>query len=272
MRFGAAAITLLLAIATQAQQAVRPKFEITSLKLSAASGKPFIESHAPLIAVKQTTARNLIRMAYLVRDFQVGGGPAWANSDRYDIEVKAEGKSFRGEWPQTSGLILRAILEDRFQLKLHREPKEIPVYALTIDKRGLRMRESKAANCAPFRWYRDPPANRNSPDFCGAIEGGPNLQLNRTLDAFGISIPELAGFLSSNLDRLVIDRTGRSRRYDLHLEWDRNAALQPLASTDAGPSLFAAVEDQLGLKLESSEGSVEVLVIDHIERPRMVAP
>lgn len=272
MKSGAAAITLLLAIVAPAQQAVRPKFEVTSLKVTTESGRSFIESHAPMVSVKRATARKLIQMAYQVRDFQVAGGPGWASSDLYDMDAKADGNPIRGEWPQMSGMILQAILEERFQLKFHRERKDLPVYALTIEKHGVRMRQSNAAPCASFRWYRGSPPDRNNPNFCGGIEGGPNLQLNRTLDAFGIMIAELANFLSGNLDRLVVDWTQLRGKYDLHMEWDRNAASQVAVSADAGPSLFAAVEEQLGLKLESSEGPLEVLVIDRMERPRMIVP
>src|SRR5262249_10336695 len=151
----------------------------------------------------------------------------------------------------------RAILEDRFRLKLHRETRELPVYALTVAKGGPRIPKSLAGDCPSFKWER----GQHSPNSCTAVETGPNRQLNHTLDAVGISISGLIKFLSDNLDRIVIDKTSLTGTYDLHLEWNRRATAEVLESggpgsppksailEDAGPSIFAALEEQLGLKL-----------------------
>lgn len=118
--------------------------------------------------------------------------------------------------------------------------------------------------------------------LCGFFNGGISQWLNRTLEATGATMTDLASTLSANLDRIVVDQTGLAGRFDIRLEWDRKATpgarIGPLdsrnvadpanpPSADDGPSLFMAVEDQLGLRLEPGKGSVQVLVIDHVERP-----
>jgi uncharacterized protein (TIGR03435 family) len=165
--------------------------------------------------------------------------------------------------------MLQALLEDRFKLALHRETKQLSVYELTLANNDGKLQPSKNDNCAPYSVDSPPPtAPVPGTIFCGF----PRLAssgLNRTLNGAAISIAALAGNLSrGQLHRPIIDKTGLSGRFDVHLEW---AADPPsgIADTDAsnGPSIFTALREQLGLKLQSTKGPVEVLVVDHVEKP-----
>jgi uncharacterized protein (TIGR03435 family) len=170
--------------------------------------------------------------------------------------------------------MLQALLEDRFKLRLHRETKELPVYALTVTKNGLRLQKS---SCAPFDFNNPPPPPRPGeklPYVCGSVREGGN-PLNWTLDALGMNMSELARNLSLRLDRTVIDRTGINGTFDVHLEYARELPAgapgtpgDPASTVDTAASpIFTALQERLGLKLESGRGPVEMLVIDHLEKP-----
>ena len=270
--------------------ALPPRFETALIELSAGSGKASTSWSRRELKVKNASLQNLIQMAYQVRDFQISRGPAWINSDHYDIEAKPrvapiETKESVLKSIDEMHLMLQFLLNDRFKLKVHRETKELPVYALTVAKGGHRMQRSKDSSCAAFEWHRnDPPLGRMPFDRCGAVETGPNIQLNHTLDAVGMSISteqvgktgrttfgssDLTTFLSRccGLDRLVVDKTGLTGLFDLHLEWSVQATADPRSSDEfTNPSIFTAVQEQLGLKLEPTKGPVEILVIDHVEK------
>jgi uncharacterized protein (TIGR03435 family) len=226
--------------------------------------------------VKNASLRDLIRVAYQVRDFQISGGPDWIDSAHYDIDANAKDKPVPKEWLTTMMSLLQSLLADRFKLKLHRDTKELPVYVLTVAKGGPKFQQSREKSCTTFNWIRNsPPPGQIANIHCGAAELT-NAQLNRTLDAVGISIwgvspdaPGLTWFLSRELDRIVIDKTGLTGLFDFYLEWNRAATLdKAAASADPdNPSLFTALQDQLGLKLTSEKGPVEILVIDHAEKP-----
>lgn len=264
----AVAITLLAAIGILAQP--QPRVEISSLKRYTGDGKrPEMKGAPGGFSVESASLRDMIRAAYEVRDFQILGGPDWIDSDRYNFEAKA-----RGVTPfQMHVVVSRAVLRDKFKLKFRRETRELPVYVLTVAKGGPRMRQSKEGSCTPFDGARMSPPRSKPGDkpFCGVIKSGISLWLNKTIDAVGIKVADsLTAFLSDNLNRVVIDKTGLTGTYDIHLEWDRKAtndAGSPAPSADDGPSLITAVQDQLGLKLEPGKGPVDVLVIDHVGKP-----
>jgi uncharacterized protein (TIGR03435 family) len=206
---------------------------------------------------------------------QVLGGPAWIDSDRYDIAAKAEG------YPppaQLYGPMLRALLEDRFKLKVHRETKEAPVYVLTVAKGGTKLRLAKEGSCVSTdsRPTAQTGPGQPRPRICGSQVTG----LDGTFDMYGATMEGLSLQLATRLDRDVIDKTGIVGRFDIHLEVSRADLAprflaggevrqdDPLVGTDpTGPSLFTALQQQLGLRLESGKGPVETLVIDHIEKP-----
>jgi uncharacterized protein (TIGR03435 family) len=142
--------------------------------------------------------------------------------------------------------MLQVLLEDRFKLRVHREMKEQQIYALTVAPGGLKLRPLKEG-CT------DVP-------LCGAIRPGANGP-NRTMDAIGMHMDMLTKVLALILARPAVDKTGLTAAFDaFHLEY-------ALGMSDTGPSIFTALQERLGLKLESTKGPVEVLVIDHLEKP-----
>lgn len=209
-----------------------------------------------------------------VQPFQISGGPAWIDSARYDVSAKADGAAKMPELMQ----MLRSLLAERFQLAVHKETEQLPVFALVLARKdgklGTNLVESKEGGCTP----PDPTKTPSPPDpakgpslACGQIFMG--MQQMRGVS---ISIQRLPPVLCRFLERTVIDQTGLKGTYDVALEWtpdDSQLAgfLPPGAPkptvTDSGPSIFAALQEQLGLKLESAKGPVEILVIDHAERP-----
>jgi uncharacterized protein (TIGR03435 family) len=198
----------------------------------------------------------------------ISGGPSWINTDRYTINAKAEGAPSR---PMIMGPMLRALLEDRFQLKVRREIREVPVYNLTVARNGPKLKMAKEGTCPT----PGGPPGVSCPGSVWFERKGLNLIVDQqaTLDDF-------VRMLIQRLDRPVIDKTGIKGIFDFHLEFAPDTTLgnppgggDPTAApADApadlrGPSIFTALQEQLGLKLESTKGPGEVLVIDHVERP-----
>lgn len=194
------------------------------------------------------------------RRMQIFGGPDWAKTDTWDIEASGSGAPIA----QMYGPMLQKLLEDRFQLKIHRETRQLPVYILsTVAKGGSKLSATKEGSCIPLD------LNNMQPPAPGAVRcGSASVRGNaaRTvIDSHGQTLTALAaqGF-HADLDRPVIDQTGLIGMFDIHLEFARDGA--PAGDLSA-PSLFTAVQEQLGLKLTPDKGPVEVLVIDHLERP-----
>jgi len=213
--------------------------------------------------------RRLILIAYGVQDYQLTGDPSWIGSEHYDIEAKADGNV---SVQKMEGPMLQALLAERFKMTLHRETRQLPVYELAVAN-GARLQLSKEGSCTPYSADAPPPAatpGQPRPTFCGLRIG--TEELNRTLDGKGVTMAALAANLSrtynSMLGRNVIDATGLTGEFDIHLKWAIDDLSHPTAGPDpTGPSIFTALQEQLGLKLKSTKGPVEVLVLDHIEKP-----
>ena len=170
--------------------------------------------------------------------------------------------------------MLRALLADRFQLTLHRETKDLPIYALVIAKNGLKLHEAK-----PDDTY---PNGIKGPDG-RALKGAHLMRMGRgELTGQALATDELVRLLSQQLGRTVLDKTGLKGNYDFTLKWTPDDSEAPMLKGPAGgppsggnaappessgTSIFTAIQEQLGLKLESQKGPVEVLVIDHVEKP-----
>ncbi len=261
--------------------AVRPAFEVASVKANK-SGDTRTLAPPPQPGGRYTATNIpldlLIALAYQpLQRFEIAGVPDWAKTERFDIVAKAEGDPSRAEvW-----LMLQSLLADRFKLVAHRESRQLPVYALvTVNggRTGTQLRRhtddagcvEAATGAAPAPRPIDPNVPLPPPP-CGAFSGAPALGRlagqRITLDTFGRA-------LSGQLGRMVLDRTGLTGVFDLTLEW---TPPQPLRSPDAGavdpgvesgrPSIFTAVQEQLGLRLEPQTGPIDVLVIDQIDRP-----
>jgi uncharacterized protein (TIGR03435 family) len=212
------------------------------------------------LIVENFSLRFLMRFAYGVEDYQISGGPDWVGSDRYDIQAKAEGSA---SGKQMTGPMLRALLEDRFKLKLHREPRQLPVYNLIVAKGGAKLPRAQEGGCVPHSMDSPPVPAGPLPKFCGFL-GVEVDGLNRKLKMDGSSMTELAQSLSrAELRRTVVDKTGLTGAFDVQLKW----VLDAPDAGDPGLSIYTAIQEQLGLKLESAKGPVDVLVIDHVEKP-----
>ncbi len=260
--FGMAAVAVPIVIGlvnappSRAQEQTKkdpPKeFEVASIKPSAPGGRGVRLQMAPggRLDASNVTVKILIQQAYGVKDFQISGGPGWINSDRYDLVAKADSDIGRHEELMP---LMQKLLADRFQLTIHRDTKELPIYALVVGKNGPKLKESASDN------------------------PGPQIRMGRGLiDGRGMGLDMLASQLSNPLGRTVLDRTGLKGQYDIKLEWtpedgpghgpgDGPEAAPPPDTT--GPSIFTALQEQLGLKLETQKGPVEIIVIDRIEKP-----
>jgi uncharacterized protein (TIGR03435 family) len=210
---------------------------------------------------RHVTLKGLIGTAYRIQGFRISGGPGWIDTERYDVDGKADDP--KADFDQLR-LMLRSLLEDRFGLKVHRETRTTAVYALVVDKNGPKIKPS-ADQLSPD--VHGPSAPGSALPNHGALRFGPGSVIGNAVQlSFFCS-----GFLSDATERVVIDRTKLTGRYDIKLHWapDESAAnsLGNSNAGDSGPSIFTAVLEQLGLRLESTKAPVEVLVIDHAEKP-----
>lgn len=225
------------------------------------------------------TVQMLIHAAYGVEDNQISGEPGWLNSDHYDIEAKMDSatadalhKLSEDQRRLERQRMLQALLADRFKLAIHRETKELPVYALVVAKNGPKLQEAKPGDTYPN--------GIKGPD--GVARAGFMRMGRGELTGQGLPMSSLVRLLTQQLGRTVMDKTDLTGKYDFTLKWtpdeSQGAMLkgpdggQPGAASapppdSSGPSIFTALQEQLGLKLESQKGQVEILVIDHVEKP-----
>jgi uncharacterized protein (TIGR03435 family) len=231
-------------------------FDVVSIKpnLSGAEGGSIRLTPGGRLVAQNASLRQLITTAYDVRDFQLFGGPSWMASERFDIEAKAAGNPTQDQISQ----MLQALLADRFSLTVHREKKEVPIYRLTVAKGGSKLPPAKA-ECTPMV---PPPAKFDPATLrpCGGFNSNVGMMLGGA-----VSTTKLAASLSRTLGRTVVDETGLSGSFDVSLHWTPDA--QPQTANSSDPDFFTAIQEQLGLRLESGRGPVEVLVVDQAERP-----
>jgi uncharacterized protein (TIGR03435 family) len=224
------------------------KFDSASIKTAKADARGY--SIRPLpgrIEATNCTLKQLVSAAYHIYDFQVSGGPKWMDSERYDVEAKAAD----GERPTNAQLesMLQKLLAERFQLALHDETRDLPVYALDVAKGGPKFQPTKDTQQAPyFRLYQ-----------------------RRQITARNSPLSYLTEVLSQLLGRPVVDNTGLNGVYDFTLEWAPDEAQtrspeSPVTIDSNVPSLAAAIQEQLGLRMQGQKGPVKTLVIDHAEK------
>ncbi len=260
----------------QNTSAIPPAYENISIKSSPInpdnSVRPMVSILSGPDGFKTTnfTLHALTGRAYGLEDDQISGGPSWVNSERYDIEAKID-KSVADDLqksPDQSFLerkrMLQALLTDRFKLTIHRETKELPVYELIIVNSGSKLQEAKPGETYP-NGIKDPRGRATA----GLIKMG-----SGEITGQGVPITSLVRQLTLPLGRIVVDRTGLTGTYDFTIKWlpvESQAATggqQGTPSPEGSESpIFTAIQDQLGLKLESQTAPVEVLVIDHAEQP-----
>jgi len=265
--------------------AQKPAFEVASVKPTSTPSGPGQIGRPPggRLTATNVPLMFLIQNAYRVRPFQVIGGPAWMATDHWDIDAKAQ----EGSIPQPSGppdpnvpdglsLRLQALLEDRFKLQVHRETRDLPIFELSVAKSGVKAKLSD--DQGPIR----PPAPGTPPPRPGGPMPRGNISLmigGGELHAAAIPFANFAATLSQILGRTVVDKTDLKGLYDFDLKWtpDVGQTVGPAGTLPpgvelppidpSGPSLVTGLQEQLGLKLESTKGPVQVLVIDSVQRP-----
>jgi uncharacterized protein (TIGR03435 family) len=220
--------------------AQNPAFDVASVKPSASDTARMNIQRDPAGGITFTNAnlQTLIAMAYNVQSFQLAGGPPWLRSRRFDVMAKAPASAPKSQ----TWVMLQALLADRFQLEIHRETRELPIFELVVAKGGLKV---QPAHRAPG------PAD----DFIQTPRPG-------QMKALMVTMSGLALTLSSTLGRRVVDRTNLEDRYDFQLEFAPSDA----ADSDRA-SIYTALQEQLGVKLEPAKGPVEMVVIDRAELP-----
>jgi uncharacterized protein (TIGR03435 family) len=255
-----------------APQEDQPAFEVASIKRNLSGqhirfAKPFSTLH-----IEGSTLRDLINLAYHIHSFQLMGGPAWIDSELFDIDAKAERPPTPS--PQFADLQwrrLQTLLRDRFHLTIRRETKEIPVYELALAKGGLKLQRATCVQRITGDTAIAP--GKTDKDYCGGAGTG-----RGRIDARGADMRFLTDLITGLVDRPVVNKTGLTGEFEIHLAYTPDAlAASPGvpgsrpadadATADPGPNIFTAMQEQLGLKLQPAKGPVEVLVIDHVEKP-----
>jgi uncharacterized protein (TIGR03435 family) len=222
------------------------KFEVASVKLhiatSPSTGRSGVEETPGLVRIEDLPLKVVIGIAYGVKDFQIEG-PRWLGDVRVDIDAKPPAGYKHAQLQP----LLRNLLADRFKLAVHHESKEVPAFALVVAKGGSKLHEATKPR-----------------DF---LTGRPGL-----IECARVSISQLATVLARVLGSPVVDETGLTAMYQVKLEWTPDQT-SPATSADEqkgapepGPSLFATLNDQLGLRLQTRKVPVDVLIIDHMER------
>lgn len=234
------------------------KFDVASLKPSPPGGNSSGIHPDPggrTYRATNTTLKYMLTVAYRIRAGQIASGPAWMDTDRYDMIANAERPSSVDELHT----MLKNLLAERFQLKFHMETKEMPVYALTVDKSGAKLTPHEAQNAGE-----------------SLIEVWSSQPLHMKVKATSAPMDYLAFRLAERMDRPVFDQTNIKGGYDFNLAY----TLEPPATMQvgmvghngipidfSGPTIFEALRQQLGLRLEPRKGPVEIMIVDRVEKP-----
>jgi uncharacterized protein (TIGR03435 family) len=231
----------------QADAIKLPAYDVGSIKLNkSGSGSVDIDSNISTYSATNVSLKHLLESAYDIKPDLISGIPGPLDSARFDIQAKivepdiAAIKKLSGK--QQAAMLL-PFLEDRFKIKAHTETKTLPVYELVVVPSGPKLTQSAAK---------------------GDHDSGINIH-NQELKATDVSMASLASSLEGQVHRHVIDKTGLADHFDLTLKWTPDDGRDTQA--DSGPSIFTALQEQLGLKLQPAKGPVETLVIDHAEMP-----
>jgi uncharacterized protein (TIGR03435 family) len=221
-------------------QSATPSFEVASIKRSKAEFGSYLRYLPGGRLSAMSWIKQLVQLAYDVRDYQVAGGPGWLTTDRYEIEAKA--RDAKGG-PAEMKLMLQSLLADRFRLKFHRESKEFPVYGLVVDKGGPKL--------TPLKPGENSNCRRDNSEVCGM----------RTM-------ADLADWMTSITGRPVLDQTKIEGTFDVLLTFDVYELRGQTPPPDYNkPNVFTAIREQLGLRLEPQKTPFPMIVIEDIQRP-----
>jgi uncharacterized protein (TIGR03435 family) len=234
-----------------------PAFEVATIKPSdPARREQIITLRGVEVITTNTTLHDLINLAYWLHPKQLTGGPGWTESDKFDMTGKPDAPGQPNV--DQMKMMIQKLLADRFQLKFHFEKRELPVYAIRLAKTGAKITKSQDDPKGIPGWN----FRRNASGMIMSFRNSPMSQFT--------------ALLQNSMDRPVVDQSGLSERYDFTLTFTPDAAQAALLggpptpaadNPDAAPDLFAAFQQQLGLKLEQTRAPVDVMVIDKVEKP-----
>ena len=262
----AALAFMLTPIAAQIPPAQKPSFTVVSVKANKSGNRISLPTASPGGRFLATNAwlPSLLQFAYRPRNGllmrnQIVGGPSWMDTDRFDIEANAEADA--GVIPtEEMQLMVRSLLEDRFQLKAHFENRELPIYELVVAKNAPKIKLAEDQN---------PVTPVTTRQIAMPGPGGIALTISNT----AITLSDFATLLQQYAGRPIVDKTSLRGLFDVKLQFSVDVG-GPSAGTQlglppdpSGPSIFTAVQEQLGLRLERARGPVEVLVIDSVQKP-----
>ncbi len=247
--YGRRAVVALLALAAFAQTPAQHAFEVASIKPADPNARGS-SSHTDrrMVRIENWTAKRLVQRAFGVEDYQITGGPNWLDSYHFNINAKVDEAE-----PEIKGIegqkrlmdMYQALLAERFQFQFHRETKTLPIYHLVTAKSGFKLTPVKPTGSQSM-----------------SNNGG-------RLTVQGVDMPALAVFLSRTMERPVLDTTGITGVFDFKLEWTQPQDAPPKAGENndpVGPSIFTALQEQLGLRLEIGQGSVVEIMQSSIMR------
>ena len=269
--FIALACLLVLAIHPVAQSQTPDKFEVVSIKPTVGE-TPIRGGATPPDRFERPDADLLllIRYAYDLFPFQVVGGPDWISSKRWEVSAKAPGP-VKGATAMRG--LVRRMLEDRFALKAHMETRDLPIYELVLARGDGRLGakiKPAAADCTPFlngvRPMQESPRDENGLPLCSSGASFSSGLLTPRLNGQPLATG-LIRTLEAALQRRVVDKTGLTGNYDIELSYIDETLFRKGVGTEEGPSLRTALQEQLGMRLESARGPVQVLVVDSVSEP-----
>jgi uncharacterized protein (TIGR03435 family) len=235
-----------------------PSYDVVSIKPNrTGSGNVSVNINDGNFDALNLSLKAMILSAYGLKEAQLFGLPKWGDSARFDIKAKIvdpDKKALEGLTAEQFESMQQPILTDRFQLKFHHEMKRLPVYELVTIKGGPKFKE-----ITPAELKSDVGVN-------GVRAGGMSIH-NRNLTATGVPIASLVNQLSGQLQRVVVDKTGLTAKYNFQLSWSADDAGPPSTDAPGPPDIFTALEEQLGLKLQPGKADIDTFVIDHVELP-----
>ena len=227
-------------------------YDVSTIKPNnTGSGSVRLSINDETLYATNVTVKMMLENSFGIRQDVIYGLPGWAGSKHYDIVAKisdADAAALKDLTRDDRKKMMLQLIADRFQLKSHIEVKELPTFDLVVAKDGPKFQEIS----------KDAPDDKRG-----------NMNVNNTeMTAYGVQIESLTKMLEGRVERNVVDKTGLKGDYDLHLKWHREED-GPTAGTtdDPAPSIYTALQEQLGLKLQPSKGPVDTLVVDHIEEP-----
>src|SRR5215469_3083707 len=255
-----------------------PKFEVVSIKSckpgtpggreGRASSPGRLSIDCGILA--DTDHTGMIQVAYnryaggylnSYRVIPIEGGPDWIHSERFEIDAKSDGHP---SILMMEGPMMQTILEDRFKLQIHRETRQGPVYELALGKGSQKLKPLQDGSCTPVVIGRPLPLLPDGKHLCRNMVSLDSPR--RSVEIEGGTLSGFAGLLGMALDRPVIDKTGITGYFEIHLVFSPSDSAAPGAVT-ADPGIVQAIQDQLGLRLVPAIAPLDVLVINHIERP-----